>query len=464
MRQRPVNWLSRNVFPIGLAAAAFSLAVGLPASDPDTYWHLASGQWMIDHRAILRSDLFSSTVPGQPYSVGEWLGEVVLAQVYSVAGWTGLAIFSAAMVAIAAFFLARLSRRDGAPIAAAALVAVAALIVSKSRWTDRPAIFTFVLFAVVLELLYRARAGSRRALVAIPPVILVWANLHGGYAIGIGLVLAFTAEALVRRRSDVAPFAVALVASVAVSFLDPETFGAAGAAAHVFSPPRFISEELPPDVLEATGLVFALLVLATFAIALLRGGAGALELLLFIPLLWLALSAQRHLAYFAFAVTPFVAAGLARLYATFRPPGWTVRPLPPPAAAGLALLLCAGAIASAFGAPGGPDERGYPVGALDALRSGSGVLLNEYAWGGYLIERVPERPVFIDGRLLPFLPGVLRDYVDAVDLHPAWKDVLAKYKVTEVLLPPNKALAVALREDGWRVRASGPAFVLLAKP
>ena len=462
-----MSWLSRNVFPIGLAAAAFSLAVGLPASDPDTYWHLASGRWMIDHRAILRTDIFSSTVPGQPYSVGEWLGEVVLAEVHSVAGWTGLAIFGAAMVAIAAFFLARLSRRDGAPIAAAALVAVAALIVSKSRWTDRPAIFTFVLFAVFLDLLYRARAGSRGALVAIPPLILLWANLHGGYPIGIGLVLAFTIEAVVRRRSDIVPFAVALVASIALSFLDPETFGAAGAAAHVFSPPRSISEELPPDVLEATGLVFALLVLATFVIALLHGGtggAGALELLLFIPLLWLALSAQRHLAYFAFAVTPFVAAGGARLYATLRPPGRTVRSLPPPAAAGLALLLCAGAIASAFGAPNGPDERGYPVGALDALRSGSGVLLNEYAWGGYLIERVPERPVFIDGRLLPFLPAVLRDYVDAVDLHPRWKDVLAKYKVTEVLLPPTKALAVALREDGWRVRASGPAFVLLARP
>jgi len=459
-----VSWLGRNVFPIGLAAAAFALAVGLPASDPDTYWHLASGQWMIDHRAILRTDIFSSTVPGEPYSVGEWLGEVVLAQVHSLAGWTGLAVFGAAMVAIAAFFLARLSRRDGAPIAAAAVVAVAALIVSKSRWTDRPAIFTFVLFAVVLDLLYRARAGSRRALLAIPPLILLWTNLHGGYAIGIGLLAVFTIEALVRRRADVVPFSLALVASVALSFVDPETFGAAGAAAHVFAPPRFISEELPPDVLEATGLVFALLVLAVFGIALLRGGAGILELLLFIPLLWLALSAQRHLAYFAVAVTPFVAAGGARLSSMVRPLGKTVRPLPPPAAAWLALLLCAGAIASAFGAPSGPDERGYPVGALDALRSGSGVLLNEYAWGGYLIERVPERKVFIDGRLLPFYPAVLRDYLDAVDLHPTWKDVLAKYDVTEVLLPPAKALAVALREDGWRVRASGPAFVLLAKP
>src|SRR5258708_32398424 len=71
-----MSWLARNAFPIGLAAAGFTLAVGFPTGDPDTYWHLASGQWMLDHREILRTDIFSSTVSGQPYSVGEWLREI----------------------------------------------------------------------------------------------------------------------------------------------------------------------------------------------------------------------------------------------------------------------------------------------------------------------------------------------------------------------------------------------------
>jgi hypothetical protein len=59
---------------------------------------------------------------------------------------------------------------------------------------------------------------------------------------------------------------------------------------------------------------------------------------------------------------------------------------------------------------------------------------------------------------------VLRDYRDAVELQPDWKDVLVKYDVREALLTPAKPLAVALREDGWRVRAEGQNFVLLAKP
>jgi len=458
-----MNWIARNAFPIGLAAAGFTLASGYPTGDPDTYWHLASGQWMLDHHQILRADIFSSTVSGQPYSVGEWLGQIVLTIVFNAGAWAGLAIFRGLLVAVAAFFIARLARRGGAPLVAALLVVVWALVFSKTRWTDRPAIFTFMLFPVVLDLLYSARAGSRRALIAIPPLILLWANLHGGYPIGIALVLAFTVEALILRRPNIAPLVLTLVASIVLSFADPVTFGVVGAAGHAFAPPRFISEEAPPDVLEASGFIFAMFVLATLGVALFDG-AALLDAILLIPLLWLALSAQRQLTFFVFAATPLVAAGAARLYRLLRPGAMPFSPLPPLAAALLALLLWAGALATAIGVPTDPDERAFPTGALAAFRSGSGTLLNEYDWGGYVIYRVPERKVFIDGRLFPFHPDVLRDYRDAVELRPDWKDVLAKYDVREVLLMPSKSLAVALREDGWTVRAEGSNFVLLAKP
>jgi hypothetical protein len=454
---------STLLFPFCAAAGAFALAATVPLADPDMYWHLASGQWMLDHREILRTDVFSSTVAGQPYSVGEWLGEVAFALVFNAGGWAGLALFRAVLAAVAAFALARLSRRGGAPLIAALLVVVWAVAFSKTRWIDRPSIFSLVLFPVVLDLLYSARAGSRRALLVIPPLILLWANLHGGYAIGIALVLAFTVEAAARRQSSFVPLVLTLVASVGLSFVDPETFGVGGAAAHALAPPRFISEEAPPDILEPSGLIFAAFVVATIGLALFGGGA-LLDALLLIPLLWLALSAQRHLAFFVFAATPFIAAGAARLYVRVRPHGTPLRPLPRAVSAGIAVLFGAAALASALGVPVAPDEQAYPGGALAALRTGSGTLLNEYDWGGFLIYRVPERKVFVDGRLFPFYPAVLLEYRDAVELRPDWKDVLAKYDVREALLMPAKALAVALREDGWTVRAEGQNFVLLAKP
>ena len=69
--------------------------------------------------SIFPARSIDSTVSGQAYSVGEWLGEIVLTLVFNVGSWAGLAIFRGVLVAVAAFFLARLSRRGGAPRVAA---------------------------------------------------------------------------------------------------------------------------------------------------------------------------------------------------------------------------------------------------------------------------------------------------------------------------------------------------------
>jgi hypothetical protein len=455
-------------FPIGAAAVAFSLAAGFAPSDPDMYWHLASGRWMLEHREILRADVFSSSIAGRPYALGEWLGEVVLAIAVATGSWPGLVLLRSALVGVAAFCAARIARRGGASVAAAALVLAVGFIATRSRWTDRPALFTFVLFPVVLELLFAARAGSRRAHLAIPPLLLLWANLHGGYVIGLGLIGAFAVEGLLLRRPGARTMLVVLALSALATFADPETFGLGGAAGHALAPPRFIREEAPPDVLEASGAVFALFLTAALGVAIARG-AGPLDILLLAPLTWLALSGQRHLAFYLIAALPLLARGLTdplrqvwrrvarRLPARARPPAG--------APALVVLALVAVALVSAALVPSGPDERSYPVGALPALAAGSGVVLNEYDWGGFLILRSPGRPVFIDGRLFPFVAaGVLDAYREAVELRPGWRAVLDRYDVREALLRPDRPLAAALREDGWQVRAEDRTFVLLRRP
>src|SRR5207244_375099 len=82
--------------------------------------------------------------------------------------------FRALLAAVASFFLGRVSRAMGAPVVAALVVVVWTIALAKTRWTDRPAIFGLVLFVVVLDLLFHARAGSRRALFALPPLVLLW--------------------------------------------------------------------------------------------------------------------------------------------------------------------------------------------------------------------------------------------------------------------------------------------------
>ena len=452
----------RRLAPLFVALAAFALALATPPSDPDMYWHLASGKWMLDHGQLLRADVFSSTVNGQPYSVGEWLGQIVLYVAYLAGGWTGLVILRGLLVGVCAFFLMRVALRGGAPIIVAVPVTCAALLLSEIVWTDRPHLFTLALFPLLLDLLLAARAGRFGLLLGVPPLMLLWTNLHGGYALGLALVGVFTLEALLTRR-NFAAFAITASTAFAASLVDPGSLGLSAAAAHATAPPRFIVEESPPDVTRPAGFVFAAFIIGTLALAM-RSGGSLLDLLLLAPLLWLGLSAQRHMPYFAFAAVPFISAAIPRAWSPLE--AWLARrrPYPRGAIVGFGAGVAAMALAGVAFVPNAPNERAYPTVVLDAVRSGSGVLLNEYDWGGYLIWRAPERPVFVDGRLFPFLPDVFADWRTAVELGPRWKEVLERYQVTQVLLRPDRALVSALREQGWRVVGGDAGSVLLERP
>lgn len=457
--------------PLCVAAAAFIVAVGLPSSDPDMWWHLASGRWMIEHGEVLKVDIFSSTATGRPYEVGEWLGQVALAAVHGAAGWTGVAVLRAALVAVAAFFLSRVALRAAAasptrvsPVwrnaIAISLVGVA-LALSKIAWTDRPQLVTIALFPILLDFLFMARAGGRRALYAVPPLLFLWSDLHAGYALGLVVVALFALDAALARR-DAAAFAIAAAVSFVVVVVNPGAIGVLPATAHVATAPRIILEESPPDVLTPAGAVFALFAVAVIAALLLRGGS-LLAAVLLVPLLWLALSAQRHMVFFVFASVPFLVEAALSFLPTRS--GASVSGARRPLAPGVAAVLIVAALASVpLTAPTAPDETLYPRGALAALNASSGVLIHEYDWGGYLIWNAPGRPVFVDGRLLPFMPDILNDHLRATLLRPGWLAVLDEHGVRQALLAPERPLAGALREEGWRVLAEDATFVLLERP
>ena len=453
--------LSASAYPLAVAGAVFIIAVGLPSTDSDTYWQLAMGRWMLDHHAFLRQDIFSSTVAGMHFGVGEWLGQLAFAGSFTAAGWAGVAVLRATLIALAAFFVVRLARRGGAAWWISLPLVVAALLVSKITWTDRPQLFTLALFPALLELLLSLPVGFSRRLLILPPLFLVWTNLHGGYLLGLAVVAIFAAEGVLTKGRRGLPLVLTAIACVAVTFLNPAPLELAGAAREDFlNPPRFLTEFLPPDVVTPAGALFAGFVLLVIGSALLRGGS-LLEAMLLAPLLYLAFTAQRQMLFFCFAATAFLGARLTALV-----PRWRGYELPAPVRLPIAVVLVIAALASALAAPTHPDERAYPTAALDALREEHGVLLNEYDWGGYLIFNLPERPVFIDGRYVPYLGGVLDDYRALVSLRPGWRDLLEKYKVSELLLRPERPLAVALREDGWRVRSTDSAgrWIVLARP
>ena len=456
------------------ASVAATLAVTEPSSDPDLFWHLASGDWMLDHGRLLDRDVFSFTREGTPYTAGQWLGQVVLALAFRAGEWPGLALMRAALVGVATLFLAKaVLRAQEHPVWAAPPI-VAAILVSRLAWGDRPQLFTVALFPVFLYVLLRARdGGGHRALYALPVLMLVWSNLHGAFVLGLALLLAFAAESQLAQHPLRRKFGIALLASALASVLNPSgLIAVTWAGSYAASAGQRVLEERPTDVLSPAGLIFVLLLCAALGSALTLGLPGVRARVgppllwsgLIVPFALLGLAIQRQLPYACDVLAVFAAAAVPAALGRRPAVAPVVRgpPLALPAAAVLVTLVL---VVGVTGVAQRPDLATYPTASLAELRARPGNLLHEYDWGGYLIRFAPEHPTFIDGRLFPFVPDVLVDWTKAVGVGPGYAEILERHDIRLVLLRPHRPLVAALRDRGWQVvQQETERWVLLVRP
>lgn len=461
------------MFAAFVAVATLTLAASEPAKDPDLFWHLASGEWMLDHGRLLDRDVFSFTRDGTPYTAGQWLGQVALALAFRAGEWPGIALLRATLVGIATLFLARAVLRLQPHPGWATPPILAAILVSRLVWGDRPQLFTLALFPVFLDVLLRARSGGgSRSLYALPPLAFLWANTHGAFVLGLVLLLVFAVEAQLVRHPLRRVLGITLIASALASLMNPSGLIAlTWIGSYAGSAGQRVAEERPADILSPAGTLYALMLLASLAAALALGRAG-IAARVGAPLLWsglivpfalLGLAIQRQLPYACDVLAPFVAAALPA--ALRRAPASAPLLRRRLATAAVAALVVIASLIAVLAAPRVPDLAAYPVGSLAELRARPGNLMHEYDWGGYLIYAAPDHPTFIDGRLFPFVPDVLADWSKAVAVLPGYAEVLARYDIRLVLLRPHRPLVAALGERGWPVVAEERGrWVLLARP
>lgn len=467
-----------------VGAAAGLAAATIPVSDPDLFWHLATARETLA-RGLITTDLFSWTVRGGAVSVDQWLGQLVLYAAYLAGGWRGVAVLRvlevAALVALVVVNASAVTRRPLAWV----LAAVPAIVLTRAVSVDRPELLGLVFFAGLLVLLRRGRDGSFGALALAVALIALWANVHGSFALGAVLVLLVCAEGALRDAARRRVYVAAALATLAATLATPAGIGTWTAPGlHLLSPPRGIQEWATIDVGTPLGAAYAATLAAVVVAALLGPRAEWRELVVLIPVAFLSLTAARQAPLLAIVAAPLLADRSARLVervsmlarstetrsARSGPSG--LRPAPPragtPGGAGSArvISLVAATVLLVLGvaaAPVGVDERAYPVGALAALPKGDGVLAR-YEWGGWLIWRAPATPVFVDGRLVPYLGAVLDDYRTVIDAKPGWRDVVERRGVRALLVAPNDPVAVRARELGWPVAIASATFVLITVP
>jgi tetratricopeptide (TPR) repeat protein len=186
-------------FLVVAAALAFPFFLALEKiHEPDCFWHLATGEWILAHGQVPHADAFSSTVPGKPWMDWEWLFQVAIRVVYARGGFDALVVVKAVMVALAALVMFDTSRRNGAQPLLAALAVLAAFVAMQGRLDVQPDVLMFLFTAMTLAMLEAARLGSKDSsrghhwwLLGLPVVEVIWVNTHGSFLLGLCLVGAY---------------------------------------------------------------------------------------------------------------------------------------------------------------------------------------------------------------------------------------------------------------------------------
>ena len=475
------------------------------SSDSDPCWHWQEGNWMLEHHAMLRTELFSHTRGGRPIIDLWWLSEIVTALAGNLLGWGGIVLVASVIGATCVWLLHRQLLAEGNDLLLSTVLTLLAAAVCVTHWVARPHLATQLLvlvFAWQLRWFARGRITSRRLLTLLPVLTALWANLHGAFVIafaliGIYFVGAITSwinatadhrSALFQRAKT---FAVLGLLCLLASLLNPNGWRLLVHVLRYMGSPllmSFAQEYLPPSIHDVSTIPFAIISVVTLlTVVIVRPRLNATDALLLVVWFLLALRMVRNAPLFALIATPILAehwtaylrlapaspfmnrfrSVSANLTSVDRMAG--ARGLPLVATFVMILLLAKPQILG--GAPVLSTElpaNRFPVAAVEFLRRSPdavhGEMFNEYAWGGYFIFAMPERKVFIHPNLEPYGEEVTREFLEVNNVEPGWNEVLKKYNVGWTILPREHRLnyVLAQRAD-WKLAYSDSVAFIYAR-
>jgi hypothetical protein len=469
-----------------LALGIFTMAAR-NVTDPDVWWHLRTGQLIVQTHAVFHADPYSFTRFGQPWVDHEWLSQILMFGVYRLLGWGGLIVGFGAVTAAA--FLVVLSRCPGRPYVAGVITLFGAFA-SAPSWGVRPQMLTLLLASALLLMLERSYERPR-LLWWTPALMMLWVNLHAGYALGIALMALFlvgdaldVASGFKGESAPPARFRAltwAILLCVAIVPLNPY-----GAAMYAYpletlrsrAMQSYIGEWFSPDFHQLRYMPTLVMIVATVTLpALSPRRLRPREILLLSAATYAALRSVRHIPIYTLIAIPILSAmALAWLQERKIPERLKSKPsLMTPGKTLLNAVLLAGFLVFLVARllyvmhrQAESEAKGLPAPAVSfiAAQRPPGPILNHYNWGGYFIWKLyPEYQVYIDGRADLYGDDFMDDFAATYYLRGnPWRSQFERWGIRTVVLPPEAPLVTALRAlPDWETRYSDNQAVVLTK-
>ncbi|HLI64149.1 MAG TPA: hypothetical protein VKV05_12175, partial [Terriglobales bacterium] len=443
-------------------------------TDSDIWWHLSSGLWMLQNHALPHTGLFSQSA-SLPWVDASWGFDLLVAGLYQVFGLVGLPILLMLLQVAVAIALFQLGCGGGRNFwAAVILAAVAQYSIAPMR--PRPALCSLVLLACELALLLEVRrSGNTRALLWMPLLFFLWANLDRQFSYGVLVLTLFGFSVVVERlcrqagikwfegrlpEINLGRLGLAVGASLVATLFSPYTYhlhavvwqSAISSAADRFFPElHSMRFHRPQDY-----LLMLLVMTAFFA----QGRRRSRDLFLFLLLIVFAVISFRWQRD-AWLVVVAAVGAIGNVFA----PGEPAEPSPRwraeyPATAVLVLIALVVVITRLPNRGEGHSlvwshvpytlwskvEETFPVSACDYIRRNHlpQPLFNAYSWGGFLTWYLPEYPVLIDGRTELYGDTVNLPYFQVMDAEVPLESYPGFAQAQTFLLEANSPMAEAL--------------------
>ncbi len=438
--------------------ALFLLAGNRLLIDPDTMWQVTVGQWIIDHRAVPQTDVYSFTMRGQPWISTQWLAQVLYAKSYAIAGWAGPVVLATGAIAATFALLTRSLIRRLNDSTALVFVA-AALALTVPHLLARPHVLAMPVMVMWVSGLIAAADRRGAPSFWLLPLMVLWANLHGGFVFGLFLIAPVGLDAVVGasaklRKALVARWALFALLALAASCCTPYGWNALLASQKILELGSALPliQEWKPTQFGGLG-AFEICLLLGIGLSLLRGiKLPPTRILLLLGLLHMAFAQGRAVEILALLAPLVLAAPLARQIGGNDASASKAAPARGVLFASVALAMVSGTVAYCSAHRFEPHVHSAPVAAVTELKTFNFTrVFNDYDFGGYLISQGVA--VFIDGRTELYGEKFFVDHNAASGLMEPENlfRLLDQYNIEATLMRTQSAATKLLDHmDGWQ--------------
>ena len=444
-----------------------TLVVSIDLLDPDYFWHIKAGEQILLHGSLPSVDMFSFTNFERPWVLHEWLFQVLLFSIYNLLGPLGIKVMTALLGMLPLYFaylaVSRINQSRTLPV----LLILVFIVPMFPFITSRPQLISFVFFSITMFLLVQFKYLKRtRYLFALPVMMVLWVNIHGGYVVGIALLMLFTTCEFISYwqsdrldkayRDQLIKLAIITLITAFSSAINPYFISHWLYPINVMSMEAsrsIITEWRSPDFHLLFFQYYLFLILGFFIVYAYRKLKPDLTEVI-IPVFFIAMGfvSSRHMPFAILTVIPFTGIAFVKgAAATWSESAvgmmckkhitsgrqlgnteyllnWVFTLV-----AAIGLLLSYPIVEQMIQKN---RDKIIPVKATEFIvETGlSGRMFNTYHFGGYLIYRLyPDQRVFIDGRADMYGDGFIQEYRKIANGESGWEKVFDKYAIDYVI-------------------------------